>query len=460
MTNPLATESTERDLGDNLFLRWSTAADKEKLAYFLGMTFRDSADEPFSTEMSDWSDLCMRADFPFSGPEDWAIVEDRGKQDSPIVACTCFWSHEWRYGDIPIGVGRPEFVATDPDYRNRGLIRAIFGLLHERSAAKSQLMQGITGIPYFYRLFGYEYVLDLGGNRVIQVAQLPEKKGDDPEPCTLRFATSDDIPKLMQLYELGQPQSLMWHDAPESFWQLLINTWTEPTNRAQNPFDAALLVRPYMILSADGDIYGSVLVAVRRWDDALRVRNLCLSATTNVAQITSPLLRALKSIGEALPCSKPEIPFRKITLGFGRHHPIYDVLGPTLAPSAGNPYAWYIRVPDVPAFVRHIAPVLEERVANSMLVGHTGELKIDFYRAGLSLRFEAGKLVQVEPWRPALYENGNAGFPPLVFLQLLLGYRSLAELRDIFPDVWANKDATLLLNILFPKLPSVVHPLA
>ena len=33
------------------------------------------------------------------------------------------------------------------------------------------------------------------------------------------------------------------------------------------------------------------------------------------------------------------------------------------------PYAWYVRVPDMPAFLRHIAPVLEARLGG---IDHAG----------------------------------------------------------------------------------------
>jgi hypothetical protein len=41
-----------------------------------------------------------------------------------------------------------------------------------------------------------------------------------------------------------------------------------------------------------------------------------------------------------------------------------------------------------------------------------------------------------------------------VFLQLLFGRRSLADLRYAFPDAWANDEATMLLETLFPQQPS------
>jgi hypothetical protein len=158
---------------------------------------------------------------------------------------------------------------------------------------------------------------------------------------------------------------------------------------------------------------------------------------------------------------KPDTPpLSEIEFSLGRSHPIYDLLGEEIAPRHEPPYAWYIRVPDVPAFIRHIAPVLEQRLADSALQGYTGELRFDFYRGGLRLAFEGGKLTTAESWRPPTYgDHANAGCPPLVFLQLLLSYRDLKELKATYPDVWSNNESTLLINTLFPVRPSQVNPL-
>ena len=65
-----------------------------------------------------------------------------------------------------------------------------------------------------------------------------------------------------------------------------------------------------------------------------------------------------------------------------------------------------------------------------------------------------------EPWQAPAYGNdASAGFPPFVFVQLILGYRSLDELRAFLPDTWASPEAALLLNVLFPTQPSIMHPL-
>jgi hypothetical protein len=114
-------------------------------------------------------------------------------------------------------------------------------------------------------------------------------------------------------------------------------------------------------------------------------------------------------------------------------------------------------VPAVPQFIHHIAPALEKRLAQSVMAGHTGELKISEYRRGCKIVFENGKLMNVEAWQPMPADEGDCGFPPLVFLQLLFCRKSLLELREAFADVWAKDDAAPLLDALFPKLLSCVY---
>ncbi|MCL4863700.1 MAG: hypothetical protein KJZ93_30120, partial [Caldilineaceae bacterium] len=131
-----------------------------------------------------------------------------------------------------------------------------------------------------------------------------------------------------------------------------------------------------------------------------------------------------------------------------------------LAPRYEPPYAWYIRVPDLLAFLRLITPVLNERLARSVFANYTGEIKCDLYRSGLLFTIERGQVVGIDPWRPPPYDPAASfGCPPLVFLQLLLGYRSMAELSASYPDASVTEKYKLLIDTLFPKQPSRVHPL-
>jgi hypothetical protein len=131
-------------------------------------------------------------------------------------------------------------------------------------------------------------------------------------------------------------------------------------------------------------------------------------------------------------------------------------------PRQRKPYAWYLRVPDLPGFLKRIAPVLEARLAASPYAGHSAELNLSFYRSGLRLELDHGRLAQIESWRPEPEgESGQAIFPGLTFLQLLFGYRSLEELAYAFPDCFWRTDETFgLLNALFPRQVSDLWPIS
>jgi hypothetical protein len=439
-----------RDLGDGLLLRWSTAADADAIAQLQSFVYRSSADAPpLNERVTDRVRRQMRGNYLME-PGDYALVEDTSRDGHPLVACSCLWHHTWEFAGIPFGVGRPEYVATDPAFRNRGLVRAIFSLLHARSAARGDRMQAITGIPYFYRQFGYEYALDLDGSRTVPISLIPSAKEGESEPYTLREATAEDLPILRQFHDQRRAEMLIWSVIPEAFWryQLVdLADWQIPSKRGTFQ----------MIVDQTGNTVGYLYTGIRRWGANLTVHDFEAAGGTNLRAILPPILRQLQQHGQSIPAIDTTEPLRGIQFQLGREHPVYDVLGSGLASVVEPPYAWYIRVPDIPGFLTHVAPVLEQRLAGSPLANYTGELKMDWYRGGMRLAFVDGKLTASEPWQaPTFGENAQAGCPELVFIQLLTGYRSIAELRAIYPDVEANDEAHMLLSILFPKRPSSV----
>src|SRR5579883_617807 len=138
--------SWRRDLGNGLVMRWSTAEDGEKIADLHGLVHRQQEDAAPNDHYIRQIRGLVNGDHPLMGPQDFAIVEDTGREGEPVVASTCLWQHTWAYEGIPFGVGRPEAVATHPEYRRLGLIRALFELVHARSEARGDLVQAITGI--------------------------------------------------------------------------------------------------------------------------------------------------------------------------------------------------------------------------------------------------------------------------------------------------------------------------
>jgi len=447
-----ANQDYQRDLGDGLTLRWSTERDAEEIVHVTSTVFRWGADAPANVQLANMMREAMHGDYPVTGPGDVAVVEDTRRREHPLVAATFLWRQSWSYGGIPFVIGRPEIVATAEDYRNRGLVRAIFSIIHARSEAEGHLVQGITGIPYFYRQFGYEFALDLDTDRVTPLALIPPAAEDKPEPFTFREARLEDLPQLRTWYERQLLSYAVSTPFDEQWWAYQIHTM--PTTQADGHW------RILTIIDEQAQPCGYVTFNNVRWRTSFSVFDVGTAPGLNLQTLVPPLLRELARRGAVLPAPPNAQELKSITFKLGRNHPLYTVMGKALAIEQDIPYAWYVRVPNLPAFLRHIAPVLEQRIANSPLVGYSGALHLNFYRGGLRLAFEQGKLTAAENWQaPAWDSPEKAGFPPLVFLQLLFGHRSLDDLRYAFTDVRANEDAVPLLNALFPKGVSWVMPL-
>ena len=167
-----------KDLGGGLILRRATVEDTDELVAFNAQVHGD--DELDAERVGAWTRDLMEKPHPTFEVGDFTIVEDTAT--GKIVSSLNLISQTWSYAGIEFGVGRPELVGTLPEYRNRGLVRAQFEVVHQWSAERGELMQAITGIPYYYRQFGYEMGLALGGGRAGFKPNVPLLKQGEQEP--------------------------------------------------------------------------------------------------------------------------------------------------------------------------------------------------------------------------------------------------------------------------------------
>jgi hypothetical protein len=379
--------------------------------------------------------------------DDFTIVAEAAS--GKIISSMNLISQTWAYEGIPFQVGRPELVGTLPEYRKRGLVRLQFEEIHKWSAGRGELVQGITGIPFYYRLFGYEMGLELGGGRIGFEPQLPKLKDGESEPFTIRAATEADIPFLMEVYAYGCQRQLITCVRDESIWRYSL------TGQDEQNVDRL----EFRILERLGtkEPVGYFTHPWYNWDSGLAANSYELKPGVSWLEATPSVARYLWQTGETYSKrdGKPEVR-TTYSFWFGSQHPLYDIFRERL-PRLRDPYAWYIRVPDLPKFIRHIAPALERHIAESAIVGYSGEVKISFYRSGLRLALNKGKLIAIEPWIPRHEDQGNAKFPDLTFLQLVFGYRDYEEIEQSFADCgYRDDEVRVLLNTLFPRKASSV----
>ncbi len=424
-------------LADGLKLRNAFPQDAEPLAQFNGAWLgTDPVDERM---VAAWTRDFVSDAHPTCGASNVFIVEDT--REKKIVSTLCLIPQTWTYAGIPFAVGRPEAVATHPDYRQRGLVRKLFEVLHAQSAAQGHLAQGITGIHWFYRQFGYEYALELSGGRVVDLASIDALAKN--EAYRLREMALDDIPFAARLYDRDCARALVACPRSDALWQHILAGYARDSAEA----------RPHYLIEREGRAVGYLAINREMGGGLFRVVEFCVNEGENLRACALALLPALKAIAlkEAAQQNKT---VNAVFFNLGRAHPVFDAIPELL--KARAPYAWYIRVPDVLRFLRQIAPALEARLARSAVAAYTGELRMTFYRDGLRWTLENGKIAHLERWRDEIPSKADAAFPPLVFLQLLFCYRSLDELCAAFPDCIVKDDAAVLLNALFPKMRSWV----
>jgi hypothetical protein len=439
-----------RNLGDGLVLRQATPADTDALAAFNAQIHREHGMEQPDERAAAWTRDLMAGTHPTFRPEDFTVVEDT--RTGAIASSLNLISQTWAYDGIPFKVGRVELVGTHPDYRCRGLIRAQFDIVHQWSAARGEMVQGITGIPYYYRQFGYEMAMTLGGGRMGYEPHVPRLKEGESEPYRVRPATEADLLFIAELYEHGAQRQPIHCLRDETLWRYELSG-----RSAQNANSRLLRV----VESAAGEPVGFIRHSGWLWGTQISLSAYELKPGISWLAVTPSVIRYLWRTAEEYG-ARDEKECEALVFGLGAEHPAYAAVADRF-PRVHEPYAWYIRVADVPEFVRHIALALERRLAASAAVGYSGELKISFYRSGLLLKFEQGRLADAAAWSPSPEDAGNAAFPDLTFLHLLFGHRTFDELRHTFADCGVmmhspvpGDEVCAVLNALFPKRPSHV----
>jgi len=431
-------------LADDLILRQATTADTEALVMFNSLIHRYRGEgDPDQGVAAHTRDL-MSGRLPTLTAADFTIVEHA--PTGQIVSSQCLISQVWAYGGIPFKVGRPEIVGTAPEYRRRGLVRAQFDVAHRWSAERGEMVQVVGGLPWYYRQFGYEMGLTLGGSRVGYGPNVPPLEAGKFEPYRIRPATSADLPFIAEVYDHAVQRQPISCVRDQILWQYELQGRSEHNLNRRELCVIETLVGEYIGYLA----HNPGLSGARIWVGAYE-----LKPGASWLSVTPSVLRYLWAIGETY-AARDKTRCDSFGLGLGDEHPAY-LLMPQYWPHRERPYAWYVRVPDLPAFMRHISPVLEQRLAASAVTGYTGQIRLNFYRSGMQLAFEKGHLAGAETWAPTPRDEGHAAFPDLTFLQLLFGYRTIDELEYAFADcgAWAS-DERAVLTAIFPKCPSDV----
>ncbi len=426
------------DLGDGLTLRWADENDIEKIVTFNGWVHSRNPDGTLAPTYMARTRASMDGRHPLIRANHFTLVEDT--RTGAIVSTQAYLCQNWTYAGLPIEVGQVEFVGTHPDYRRRGLIRRQMDMMQRLFDERDQLVQVINGIPWFYRQFGYELALGRGGGRKAVLHKLRDVAKQADNTYRVRQAVKADWSFIADLEANSHKRSLLACLRTEAAWQYEFE---------RDEYD--VFRRVFRIIeAANGEpvgyyAYAPLWQTPTFWVEHFEIRT-DLSWLEIVPVMVADILTLCQEIDGVA----------EIAFWLGTAHPLFQILPKSLA-QALEPGSWYVRVANIEQFLRHIAPVLQARLANSVAREYTGKIALNFFRTGIVMHFERGVLQFVEPWTSPTATDGDARFSGLSFLQLLFGHRSLDELEAALDDcAVVTEEARVLLDILFPKRPSNV----
>ncbi len=164
--------------------------------------------------------------------DDFLVVEDQ--QTGQLVSTVCLIPWRFSFEGVPLRAAMLEMVVTHPDYRRRGLVRALIERFHRHAAEGDYDLCFIEGIPYYYRQFGYTYAIDHRSYDALPVAAVPAEPAGRPAAYSFRPATLDDAPALSGLYDAAM-KVVPLHVARDTiYWRFLLEQAEFPVRVAMD----------------------------------------------------------------------------------------------------------------------------------------------------------------------------------------------------------------------------------
>ena len=375
--------------------------------------------------------------FPEEGVE---ILAKRLSNNHPMMTSRNFFSlwngkrmvatlnlipQTWSLRGIKLKVAEMGLVASDPEYRNRGLQRILNKKFDKRLKEDGYHLAAIEGIPFFYRQFGYEYSLPLDEWATLPLQNLPKQVSYE-----ISSLDTGDLLKVKELLEASQKKYLVHSVRSYEEWeaQERIGHVGESTSRTY-------VVRRHGLTVA----YFRATIK----DSAVLLHEISDTDEETSKQIAAFLRKLGEKNGSTDLASREsyETPFNKYL----------STLGSIEKPL----YAWQIKVIDPFRIITTINTVLEERIAQSPYQGYTGLIPINLYSVTVTLDFTDGVITGVKQ-NPS-EQKGDILINPRIFTKMLLGYRSLDEIELEYLDVRIKPEYRELIGILFPKAKAHIH---
>ncbi|MHA2160766.1 MAG: GNAT family N-acetyltransferase [Candidatus Thorarchaeota archaeon] len=320
----------------------------------------------------------------------------RDKAKNVIVCALNAIPSTWYYEDVPLRNLELGWVGTLKEHRRKGLFKSLYTHFDKLLQDGKYDISTIQGIPYYYRQFGYDFVIPMGRTLWLTVDQIPtidEKTPPSFMQLNIREATSDDIDDLMKLYDEHNRPLQVYTGRNRDLW----NVQEETKREYDKEFQTIVLedengvqgyLRFVLILSTEAGMHGS--------GNAIQVIESRIQSFTGVRRALQFLLRSIQ-------------------------------------------------------------PVLEKRLMGTMFEDLTEDLALNTFRNCYLLKFVNGKIESItDSGMQEVDENRRFRSPPDDLARLVLGAYSIDELSYNNIDFIVSNGLKSLIQTLFPKRESCI----
>lgn len=371
-----------------------------------------------------------------------------------VVATLRLIPIRWRFGGLDLPVAQLEFVATDPAYQGRGLQRILHEQFDRLAQAEGYLLAGVLGIPGFYSRFGFVYSSPIDGSASFPPAEALRAIEEDPlrdrgRAFVTRPWTTEDFPMAADLWERQAATRDLTLVRSRGIWEYLraaesvvgrryvvteIGGGGEARADSAGPADGA-----------DGRIVGLFGI----WRDPNRFSAFDVTALERDVALEIHRYVAAEAVADG----RTRVMLRIPETGLA-HDVALEIGG-----RAERNYGWQVKVYDRPGLLRHIAPLLEARLAASGFRALTASVVVDLYTSRVTMVWDRGRLAEIsESAVRAKPAPARLRLPTEVFAPLLLGYKTIDDLGRERREVLAGPAVEALCRVLFPRLTAWMQP--
>lgn len=381
-----------RTRADGIVLRSAEAGDVEQILAMVGDRLDEDGVPDATATLGD-----------VDGPARYLVAADGDR----VVAVTALWQDHVRVGLTVLPSGQIDFVASLTGYGGRGLVRDLMNMALARSAARGDVVQIMIGIPYFYRQFGFCYVIpmpapyELGVNADLVV----------PDGLEVREAGLRDLPGIRHLqdavqagYDVAMPhndETWRWLETAETAALRIVDDGSAISGFARHKIGAG---------NAQGDGPHDITVAE--------------VAAVGVGPVRALLADARRQArgGKVMVKDRPGAAVSAVLPLVGLRHEETD--------------RYMVRVADAAALLDALRPTLSARLAASHFARESGDLLLSFYRGSALLTYADGAVTAVKaaPGHQGPVAAGGIGVPPDVVADLVFGPHGAAQLEQRHAD--------------------------